>query len=130
MKLAFISIFLVVLMGCAQTGTSGNTVLESNDKAHIYQLIHDQVTTKSDARKVFGDPSDVDFDNAGNEKWTYTHLDRSSLIRNYIPVINFFSRGTKNIHKKLILIFNKDNGTLLRSVVSQNSGETKYGLID
>ncbi|MHA1558613.1 MAG: hypothetical protein ACTSXG_02235 [Alphaproteobacteria bacterium] len=127
---AKISGLLLIVAGCAPTGNQGNVMLGSNTKAKIYQLINDNITTKSDARKVLGDPSDIDFyENSSKEKWIYTHIDRSSLIRNYVPIMNFFSRGTKDVQKKIILIFN-ENGILAKSIVTENIGETKYGIMD
>jgi outer membrane protein assembly factor BamE (lipoprotein component of BamABCDE complex) len=118
------------LQGCTTTGSTGNTVLGDADKANVYKMICDNITTKSDARKLLGDPTDIDFyENSGQEKWIYTHVDKSSLWRNYLPILNFFSRGTKDIQKKVILIFDKD-GILKKSLVSENVGETKHGLLD
>lgn len=117
------------LCNCTSTGSTGNQTLGDSNKADIYQAINDNITTKSDARKFFGDPTDIDYyENTGQEKWIYLHVDKSSLWRNYVPVVNFFSRGTKDVQKKVVLIFDKD-GILKKSLVSQNQGETKSGLL-
>lgn len=130
MKSVINILFIFILGGCTSTGSTGNQVIGNNDKANIYQIIHDNITTKSDARKMLGDPSDVDYyENTGQEKWIYTHVDKSSLWRNYIPIINFFSRGTTDVQKKVILIFDKD-GILKKNLVSDSKGETKHGLFD
>lgn len=119
-----------VLSSCTTTGSTGNTILGDSKKAEIYQAINDNITTKSDARKFFGDPSDIDYyENTGQEKWIYLHVDKSSLWRNYLPIVNFFTRGSKDIQKKVILIFDKD-GILKKSLVSENKGETKHGFFD
>lgn len=123
-------IIIFLISSCTTTGSSGNTVIGDAKKSEIYQLINDNITTKSDARKFLGDPSDIDYyENTGQEKWIYLHLDKSSLWRNYIPVVNFFTKGTKDVQKKVIIIFDKD-GIMKKSLVSQNLGETKHGLFD
>ena len=122
---------LLLLSGCAFQGSSeGNSELANNNKAELYKIINDEVTTKSDARRVLGDPSDIDFNEVTNqEKWTYLHIDKQNLKRNYMPIFNFFSRGTKNIKKKIVLIFNA-NGTLTKSLVTESQEEQKNGLLD
>jgi hypothetical protein len=127
----FLSGILLLISGCSfQGGSSGNTVIGESDKAQIYKIINDNITTKSDARRVLGDPSDIDYyETSKQEKWTYQHLDKSNLMRNYIPVFNFFSRGTKDIRKKIILIFSSD-GVLVRSMVSESVAESKNGMFD
>ena len=121
----------MLLSGCAFQGSSeGNSELANNNKAELYKIINDEVTTKSDARKVLGDPSDIDFNEITNqEKWTYLHIAKQNLKRNYLPIFNFFSRGTKNIKKKIVLIFNS-NGTLAKSLVTESQEEQKNGLLD
>lgn len=130
LTLSCLCIVSLMLSGCTTTGSTGNIVLGDSKKSEIYQAINDNITTKSDARKFFGDPSDIDYyENTGQEKWVYLHLDKSSLWRNYVPIINFFSRGSKDVQKKVILIFDKD-GLLKKSLVSENIAETKHGLLD
>jgi len=121
----------LLLSGCAFQGSSeGNSELANNNKAELYKIINDEVSTKSDARRVLGDPSDIDFNEITNqEKWTYLHIDKQNLKRNYLPIFNFFSRGTKNIKKKIVLIFNS-NGTLAKSLVTESQEEQKNGLLD
>jgi hypothetical protein len=63
------------------------------------------------------------------EKWTYLNIDKSNLKRNYIPILNFFTKGTKDVQKKIILIFDS-NGILAKSLVTESIGEHKNGLFD
>ncbi len=121
--LFFTLLALPPLTSCSTT--KGNAVVGESSKDEVYRIINDQVSTKSDARRVFSDPSDIDFDNQGNEKWTYTHITQTSMVRNYIPVVNFFTKGTDDTHKKIVLIFDP-KGTLIKSAVSESKGETKW----
>ena len=120
-----------LLSGCSFQGESiGNQQLGRSTKAELYQIINDNITTRSDARRCLGDPQDIDYNEmTKQEKWTYLHIDKSNLKRNYIPIINFFTKGTKDVQKKIILIFDS-NGTLAKSLVTQSVGEHKNGLLD
>lgn len=132
MNIRFTILFVIMFLisSCTTTGSSGNSALGDSKKSDIYQAIHDNITTKSDARKHFGDPSDIDYyENTGQEKWTYLHVDKSSLWRNYIPIVNFFTRGSKDVQKKVVLIFDKD-GIMKKALVSESKGETKHGFFD
>ena len=63
----------------------------------------------------------------GSVKWVYTHIKRSAMTRNYIPVVNWFSSGTNDTTKKLVIIF-KD-GVLENLSSSTGKGESKAGLL-
>lgn len=130
-KLFSISSIVILLSGCSmQSGSEGNIQLANNTKAKLYQMINDNITTKSDARKVLGDPSDIDYSEiTRQEKWTYLHIDKQNLKRNYIPLVNFFTKGTKDTKKKIILIFDS-NGTLAKSLVTESKEEKKNGWFD
>ena len=130
-KLFSISSIVILLSGCSmQSGSEGNIQLANNTKAKLYQMINDNITTKSDARKVLGDPSDIDYSEiTRQEKWTYLHIDKQNLKRNYIPLVNFFTKGTKDTKKKIILIFDS-NGTLAKSIVTESKEEKKNGWFD
>jgi hypothetical protein len=79
---------------------------------------------------MLGDPSDVDYYEASKEeKWIYLHLNKSNLFRNYVPVVNFFSRGTTDTQRKIVLIFNSE-GILVNSMVSESVAVSKNGMFD
>jgi hypothetical protein len=120
-----------LISGCSFHGEDvGNQELSQSSKAELYKIINDNITTKSDARKCLGDPSDIDYNEISKqEKWTYLHIDKSNLKKNYIPLLNFFTSGTKDIQKKIILIFDS-NGTLAKSLVTESIGEHRNGLFD
>ena len=108
----------------------GNQELARSSKADLYQVINDNITTKSDARKYLGDPSDIDYnDETKREKWVYLHVNKCNLARNYIPVLNFFTKGTKDIQKKIVLIFDA-NGPLAKSLVTESISKHKNGWFD
>ena len=128
--LVYLSV-LGMLAGCSFQGESvGNQELAQSSKAELYQIINDNITTRSDARKYLGDPSDIDYnDETKREKWIYLHINKSNLKRNYIPLLNFFTKGTKDVQKKIVLIFDA-NGTLAKSLVTESVSEHKNGLFD
>ena len=64
MKLLNLVVVLPVLLmaGCAmQGGSVGNPQLAESSKAELYQIINDNITTRSDARAKLGDPQDMDY---------------------------------------------------------------------
>lgn len=108
----------------------GNPELAQSSKAELYRVINDNVTTKSDARRNLGDPSDIDYDGVSKiEKWTYMHVDKKNLKRNYIPILNFFTKGTEDHQKKIVLIFDS-SGVLIKSLVTESLSENKNGWLD
>lgn len=122
---------LLLLNGCYFRGEStGNVKVGKRSKAEIYQIIYDNITTRSDAIRQFGDPQDEDYDGVTkHRKLTYLHIDRSNLKRNYVPIFNFFSHGTEDIKKKIILVFD-EREILVKALVSESCGEHKDGLFD
>ncbi|MDR2723812.1 MAG: hypothetical protein LBB25_01225 [Holosporaceae bacterium] len=123
---------ILLLTGCIpfRSGSTGNPVLERNNKAEIYKIIGDKITTKSDARRHLGDPADIDYNNENKqEKWTYLHVNKSNLTRNFIPLFNFFSRGSEDTQKKIILIFN-DEGIMVKQIVTESVSVNKDGIFD
>ena len=133
MKLLNLVVVLPVLLmaGCAmQGGSVGNPQLAESSKAELYQIINDNITTRSDARAKLGDPQDMDYNEiTKQEKWTYLHLDKHNLKRNYIPILNWFTKGTEDTQKKIILIFDS-NGTLAKSLVTESVSISKNGMFD
>ena len=75
-----------MLVSCSlQGGSVGNPELAQSTKVELYQIINDNITTKSDARRNLGDPSDIDYDGVSKiEKWMYLHIDERNLKRNYM----------------------------------------------
>lgn len=116
---------IMTMAGCAVK--AGNETLGKMNKAQIERSIVKGKSTKSDIKSLFGDPDKTDFDNNGNEKWTYTHVRNDAKVVNYIPVANWFVAGTNDTKKSLIVLFN-DNGTVKNFINSDAKGETKGGL--
>lgn len=113
------------ITGCAVK--TGNETLGKMEKNDIDRQLVKGKSTKDDVKTMLGDPDKTDFDNNGNEKWTYVHTRRDAKAVNYIPVANWFVAGTNDTTKTLIVLFN-DNGTLKNYIASDAKGETKGGL--
>ncbi|MCL4432529.1 MAG: outer membrane protein assembly factor BamE [Epsilonproteobacteria bacterium] len=124
--IALSAVAAMTMTGCAVK--AGNETLGKMDKAQIEHSIVKGKSTKSDVKSLFGDPDKTDFDNNGNEKWTYTHVRKDAKAVNYIPVANWFVAGTNDTTKSLIVLFN-DNGTVKNFINSDAKGETKGGLL-
>ena len=123
---------LIVLVGaclmltqCAvQTGSSKLAEAESKD---INQLLVKGKPTRTEVEAVFGEPSDTDVLPDGRIKCVYIHTKHSAMARNYIPVVNWFSSGTDDTTKKLVILFKDDVVDVFTTTTSQ--GETKGGLL-
>lgn len=106
---------------------SGNTKLAKTDSRAIDSAFIKGKTTQQEVKDIFGDPDDTDIMADGRVKWVFTHIKRSAMARNYIPVVNWVSSGTNDTTKKLVMVFN--NGVLVDYSTSTSKGETKAGLI-
>jgi outer membrane protein assembly factor BamE (lipoprotein component of BamABCDE complex) len=109
--------------------SSGNKKLATMDHDKLHKMFAEGKTTKKDIEHAFGQPSDVDFDNNGNEKWVYEHVRSESKAINFVPIAGLFSQGTNDTKKKLVIIFNKD-GSVKKHVFSASKGETNVGMFD
>ena len=112
------------LSGCA--GDSGNVKLAKTSNETIDATFVKGKTTQEEVKKVFGEPSDTDIMTDGRLKWTYCHVKSSTMMRNFVPVVNWFSSGTDDTTRKLVVVF-KD-GILDDYSSSIAKGETKWGL--
>jgi outer membrane protein assembly factor BamE (lipoprotein component of BamABCDE complex) len=124
--IAISAVVAMTMTGCAVK--AGNETLGKMDKSQIEHSIVKGKSTKSDVKSLFGDPDKTDFDNNGNEKWTYTHVRKDAKAVNYIPVANWFVAGTNDTTKSLIVLFS-DNGVVKNFINSDAKGETKGGLL-
>lgn len=115
----------MMVTGCAVK--AGNENLGKMEKNQIDNGIVKGKTTKADVKAMLGDPDRTDFDNNGNEKWTYVHVRKDAKVVNYIPVANWFIGGTNDTTKTLVVLF-ADNGVVKNYINSDAKGETKAGL--
>ncbi len=117
---------LVSMTGCA--GKSGNENLGKMETSQIEAGITKGKSTKADVKTMLGDPDKTDFDNNSLEKWTYIHVRSDLKAVNYVPVVNWFVRGTNDTTKSLVVIFD-ENGVVKNYINSDAKGETKAGLL-
>ncbi len=114
------------LTGCA--GQSGNQKLAETQTADFNQILVKGQSSKESVIEYFGEPSDTDILDDGREKWTYSHLRKDAKFVSYVPVANWFSSGTNDTTKKLVIIFR--NGVVENFSSSTSLGETKGGLFN
>lgn len=127
MKIQYLLIpMMLVLSGCV--GDSGNTKLAKTNHETINSTFVKGRTTQQEVKDMFGDPDDTDIMMDGKVKWTYQHIKRSAMARNFIPVVNWMSSGTNDTTKKLVMVFK--NGILEDYSTSTSKGETKAGLMN
>ena len=119
----FVCIFL---SGCAVQ--SGNQSLSEKSGEELNGVLVRGKTKQEEVQKMFGEPDDTDILSDGRLKWVYTHVKRKAMLRNYVPVANWFSSGTDDVTRKLLVVL-KD-GVVENFSYSTAQGETKGGILN
>ena len=115
----------VLFSGCAVK--SGNDKLRDVTKESVTDMIKNGTSTKSEVRSKLGEPTNIDFMENGLEKWEYNHTRKVDKGINYVPVVNWFVKGTNDTKKILVVLF---NGEVVKNhSFSSSEGETMGGLV-
>ncbi len=115
----------VLFTGCAVK--TGNDRIENVTQDNILSMIEDGKSTKADVRKAFGEPRNIGFMDNGLEKWEYHHSRSVQKGVNYVPVVNWFVKGTDDTKKTLLVLF---EGNIVKThSFSSSEGETMGGLV-
>jgi outer membrane protein assembly factor BamE (lipoprotein component of BamABCDE complex) len=115
----------ILLTGCAVK--TGNEKLQDVTKESVTTIIKNGSTTKAEIRNHLGEPTNVDFMDSGLEKWQYNHSRAVEKGINYVPVVNWFVRGTNDTKKTLVILF--DGDIVKNHTFSSSEGETMGGLV-
>lgn len=128
-KIAMVGLSFVVcgtlFTGCAVK--TGNDKLQDVTQQSVADMIKNGTTTKADVRKALGEPTEVDFTDAGLEKWEYNHARKVDKGINYVPVVNWFVKGTNDTKKTLVVLF--DGDVVKNHSFSASEGESYGGLV-
>jgi hypothetical protein len=128
-KIVLISTSLVLatalFTGCA--AKTGNEKLQDVTQNSVSNMLKNGTTTKAEVRANFGEPEYIGFMDNGLERWQYNHSRSVEKGINYIPVVNWFVRGTNNTKKTLIVLF--DGDIVKNHSFSSSEGETMRGLV-
>ena len=115
----------VLFSGCAVK--SGNDKLQDVTKESVTDMIKNGTSTKSEVRSKLGEPTNIDFMENGLEKWEYNHTRKVDKGINYVPVVNWFVKGTNDTKKTLLVLF---EGNIVKThSFSSSEGETMGGLV-
>ena len=90
-------------------------------------MIKNGTSTKSEVRSKLGEPTNIDFMENGLEKWEYNHTRKVDKGINYVPVVNWFVKGTNDTKKILVVLF--DGEVVKNHSFSSSEGETMGGLV-
>ena len=115
----------VLFTGCAVK--TGNDKIENVTQDNILNMIEDGKSTKADVRKAFGEPRNIGFMDNGLEKWEYHHSRSVQKGVNYVPVVNWFVKGTDDTKKTLLVLF--EGNVVKTHSFSSSEGETMGGLV-
>ena len=114
-----------LITGCAVK--TGNDKLQEVTNENIDSVIKNGVSTKTEVKSKLGGPGRVDFLNNGREKWEYDHTLKVEKGVNYVPVVNWFVKGTDDTKKSLVILF--DGDIVKTHTFSMENGETMGGLV-
>lgn len=115
----------MILTGCAVK--TGNENLGQMTEENISSTIKNGLTTKKQVKANLGEPTKIDFLSNGLEKWEYKHTLRVEKGINYVPVVNWFVRGTNDTKKMLVILF--ENDVVKTHTFSSANDETMGGLV-
>lgn len=114
-----------LITGCAVK--TGNDKLQEVTNENIDSVIKNGVSTKTEVKSKLGGPGKIDFLNNGLEKWEYYHTLKVEKGVNYVPVVNWFVKGTDDTKKSLVILF--DGDIVKTHTFSTENGETMGGLV-
>ncbi|WP_321277231.1 hypothetical protein [Thiomicrorhabdus indica] len=127
MKNALLMIAIAAILGgCA---SAGNQKLAEENGKTVAQKIQENVTTKSEVQRHFGDPSETSFTDGGLEIWKYHLTDLSADAVNYIPVVNLFGSSASGTKKELVVLYD-DKGIVKKYSMSESEVSQKTGLFN
>lgn len=115
----------VLFTGCAIK--TGNDKLQMVTNENVSSVIENGVSTKTEVKSKLGGPGKIDFLNNGLEKWEYYHSLKVEKGINYVPVVNWFVKGTNDTKKSLVILF--DGDIVKTHTFSSENGETMGGLV-
>ena len=78
---------------------NGASVLEDMSTEQAAGSLVSNVTTKNQVKEKYGDPEDIDFGTDGTETWVYKFVRSDAKGVNYVPIANWFYRGTNDTIK-------------------------------
>ena len=114
-----------LITGCAVK--TGNDKLQEVTNENIDSVIKNGVSTKTEVKSKLGGPGKIDFLNNGLEKWEYDHTLKVEKGVNYVPIVNWFVKGTDDTKKSLVILF--DGDIVKTHTFSTENGETMGGLV-
>jgi outer membrane protein assembly factor BamE (lipoprotein component of BamABCDE complex) len=117
---------VAVLGGCA---SAGNEKLKDMTRASVQDTIVEGKTTKAKVKEVLGEATSVAFTDGGGEMWTYRYSRATPQAKNFIPVVNIFSRGVDVQNKEIVVLFDK-NEVVSRYTMRETSDVVKRGLAE
>lgn len=124
-KLIAVSLFSVLLVGCA---SMGNPRLRNETDVTVSGKIVEGVSTKTDIKSAFGAPESVIFSgNDSHETWSYEFQKVTPDLVSYIPIVNFFGIKSSGQKKQLTVLFDA-RGLVKRYSLNETNTCLKTGL--
>lgn len=120
MKRLIILWLVFVIAGCASAGNRNIT-----DVSRTSQIIED-ISNKEDVRAALGSPSNIFFDSAGREIWSYVYGTGQVKPATFIPVVGIVAGGAKSTSNTYTVYFNKQG---IVENIGQGKTDIQSGLL-
>ena len=117
---------VALISGCA---SAGNERMKNQTQSSVASQMTEGTTTKAQVETNLGSPSAVSFTDSGNEIWTYKYAHATSHARNFIPVVNLFTRGADVDTKELVILFNRDS-VVTKYTMRESQNVVKAGIAE
>jgi len=115
-----------MINGCNFNASAGSMQIKDETQESVASKIIKGKTTKQEVRIMFGDPSNTNFTDSGNEVWQYYYAKARPKPINFVPVASGFSSGHNIDRKELAIIFDKD-GVVMNFSMQNAQEEIRRG---
>lgn len=116
-----IMLIVIVAISLSMVGCSSVGNKKIKDKEFISKNVK-KGNTKNEVRSALGEPTNVDFLENGNEKWTYIRSETDIRATSFIPIISMFAGGYDSNVDKLYILFDEDEKVLRVTTTSIKGG--------
>lgn len=107
MLIRLLAILLVVLSVSA-CASGGNEKVKDETISSVGTKVKKGVTTETQVKALYGEPTNVSLTDGGSEVWTYEYSHVSAKAVNFVPIVNFFAAGHDVDKNQVVFIFDKD----------------------
>lgn len=114
---------LVLLAGCA---SSGNEKVRTETMDSVGTKVTKGVTTGTQLKTLYGEPSNVSLTDGGSEVWKYEYAHATAKAVNFVPIVGLFAGGA-DVNKNEVVFLLDKNSVVQNYTVHASQSETHRG---